>query len=183
MRKSNPGKYTRESEDPWHAAAKLNRSATWVQPCVSPFDLLISSSLFFLHVFLLWRHHFLSLFFPFLQRSLYLLSFFRMLFSLLVEHISHEYFYWLLNFWSATRTRYYQGYLNQKIRSRETSISIDLECHDESFEVTSRFLERYRRNRHGTIIKFLSASLSTYIFKVKYFILNLHFRSKYIFKL
>lgn len=171
MRKSNPGKYTRESEDPWHAAAKLNRSATWVQPCVSPFDLLISSSLFFLYVFLLWRHHFLSLFFPFSNVPYISFRSFAC-YSRYSLNIFHEYFYWLLNFWSATRTRYDQGYLDQKIRSRKTSISIDLECHDESFEVTSRFLERYRRNRHGTIIKFLLPSLWTYIFKVKYFILN-----------
>lgn len=45
MRKSNPGKYTRESGDPWHEAAKLNRSATWVQPWASPFDSLLFSSL------------------------------------------------------------------------------------------------------------------------------------------
>lgn len=156
MRKSNPGKYTRESEDPWHAAAKLNRSAAWVQPCVSPFDLLTSSSLFF----------------PFLHFSNVLYISFRSFacYSRCSLNIFHEYFYWLLNFWSATRTRYNQGYLDEKIRSRETSISIDLECYDESFEVTSRFLER--RNRHGTIIKFLLASLWTYIFKVKYFILN-----------
>lgn len=172
MRKSNPGKYTRESEDPWHAAAKLNRSATWVQPCVSPFDLPIFSSLFFLYVFLLWRHHFLSLFSPFLQRSLYLLSFFHTCYFPYSLNIFHEYFYWLLNFWYATRTRYYQGYLHQKTRSWETSIAIDSACHDESFEITSRFLERYRRNRHGTIINFLLASLWTYIFKVKCFTLN-----------
>lgn len=38
MRKSNPGKYTRESEDPWHGRAKLNRSAARAQPCASPSD-------------------------------------------------------------------------------------------------------------------------------------------------
>ena len=183
MRKSNPGKYTRESEDPWHGAAKLNRSATWVQPCASPFDSLslslsLSFPLFF--SFLFFPFFFpcnssatpafsLSLFSNFLQP---LFCSFPTPFSLLVRlacWIRSTDIYWLLNFCPAATIRtQYRAYLHRRIQRRGAGVSAQRKVPAMNHpKRPRRFLERHWRKSHASLIKFLRAYRWIYVFRIK----------------